>query len=131
VNLFLDDERFPKDVKWIELPAVEWKIIRTFNEFVQFIEQNGPPAIISFDHDLAWPEHYEEYVKCRRLDRQFEYENMKERTGFCAAKWLCEYCQDNKIKFPEYYVHTMNPIGKENIISYIESYKRVVENERD
>jgi 2-hydroxy-3-keto-5-methylthiopentenyl-1-phosphate phosphatase len=52
---------------------------------------------------------------------------MAEKTGYHAAKWLCNYCQENKIKFPEYYVHSFNQIGKENIIGYIENYRQIAE----
>src|SRR6266478_2767144 len=93
-NLLLDDERCPQDITWlelpaVELPAVEWTIVRTFNEFTQYIKKYGLPKIISFDHDLSWPEHYEEFFECRRLGRPFNYNDMKEKTGYCAAKWLC------------------------------------------
>ena len=38
-NLFLDDMRYPKDVKWIELPLVEWTIVRNYKEFGSFVEE--------------------------------------------------------------------------------------------
>jgi hypothetical protein len=37
---------------------------------------------------------------------------------------LVEYCMNNNLEFPDYQVHSMNPIGRENIRSYIESYKK-------
>jgi len=42
-------------------------------------------------------------------------------------QFLVKYCIDKKLKFPEYYIHTMNPIGRENIKSYIENAKRVAQ----
>ncbi len=85
------------------------------------------PDFISFDHDLG-DEHYEEFWWSRN-DRnpqqgKFRYGAMKEKTGYCAAKWLVKYCLDNNLKMCEYQAHTMNPIGKENIEKLLEAFKR-------
>ncbi len=73
------------------------------------------PLFVSFDHDLA-DEHYHKNPN----DSSF-----KEKTGYDCAKWLIEYCIDKSLKFPNYQVHSMNPIGKDNIISLIENYKNL------
>lgn len=125
--LFLDDERQPKNVIWLNLPLTDWVIARNYKEFVSIILAKGVPKFISFDHDLA-DEHYQEFHTC---DGNFRYENMTEKTGLHCAKWLCGHCMDNKIKFPDYVVHSLNSVGKPNIISYIENYKRVVENNNE
>ena len=41
-----------------------------------------------------------------------------------CAKWLVNYCLDRNLDLPEYYIHTMNPIGAENIKSLFESYEK-------
>ncbi len=104
-KLFLDDERKPSQVKWVPMPLGPWVIVRDYATFVDYITKNGIPAFVSFDHDLA--------------DGTF-----KEKTGFHCAQWLVEYCLDKDLPFPEYQVHSMNPIGKENIRQYIESFNR-------
>lgn len=120
-NLFLDDERFPKNVTWLELPLVQWIIIRGHSEFIQIIKRDGMPRRISFDHDLG-PNAYKEVINS---GFNFNYDNLKgEKTGLDCVKWLVEYCMNTNEEFPEYYVHTMNPVGKLNIESYIESYKK-------
>lgn len=128
-NLFLDDERFPKDVKWIELPPVAWIIARNYDQFVQIIERDGIPNIVSFDHDLA-DEHYQEYHASRNPllinKNNFRYDQMKEKTGYHCAQWLAQYCVDKKIPLPVYYLHTMNPIGKANMFSVLESARKVI-----
>ena len=124
--LFLDDSRYPETVTWVELPFTDetkWVMVGNYQEFVSTILEKGVPKFIAFDHDLA-DEHYKEFHNCGGI---FRYESMTEKTGFCCAKWLCKYCRDNKIKFPEYVVHSLNTIGKDNIVNYIESYKHVVE----
>jgi len=39
---------------------------------------------------------------------------------------LVDYCMKKGVKHPPYQVHSMNPVGKSNIISYVESYNRTV-----
>ena len=118
-NLFLDDIRFPKDVTWVELPLVKWTIVRNYKEFVYTIKINGLPNFVSFDHDLS-SMHYTDVFNGSKLN----YSAYTEKTGYECAKFLVEYCITNNLKFPNYTIHSMNPIGKQNIISYVESYKK-------
>ena len=137
-NLFLDDIRFPylnpmsysgqekSDIYttssayhytgYSPLKDEQWVIIRNYDEFVEEILRFGIPNRISFDHDLG-TEHYEK-------NTVIPYDDYKEKTGYDCAKWLCDYCYDNNIKFPEYYIHSMNVVGSNNIKSYIENYKK-------
>lgn len=116
--LFLDDERIPHKVTWVNLPLVDWTIVRNYQQFVDIITKQGVPKYITFDHDLA-DSHYQEIVKTGN----FNYENHTEKTGFECAKWLVEYCRQKDLDIPKYWVHSMNPIGRENIIRYLENYK--------
>lgn len=129
-HLFLDDARYPKDVTWLDLPLHNWIIVRNYNEFVRTINANGVPASVSFDHDLA-DEHYTEYYVAhdeKMLSRgTIRYDKFKEKTGFHCAQWLANYCVDKNILVPVYYTHTMNPLGAANIISILESAKKVIE----
>lgn len=110
VGLFLDDERKPSDVKWIRLPTdVSWDIVRSYDEFVRHITKRGLPEVITFDHDLAW-NHYTDF------DKPVDYE-AKEKTGYHCAKWFTNYCKEQGIEeLPEFYCHSMNPVGKNNIL---------------
>ena len=118
--LFLDDERYPKQVTWVNLPLVEWVIVRNYNEFVQKIEEDGMPVFISFDHDLA-DEHYN---KAMYENREYNklYKSFKEKTGMDCARWLVNYCLDNDLKMCNYQAHTMNPVGKQNIESLLNNF---------
>ena len=59
--LFLDDYRIPVDcTSYMQLRTVhyelynqDWVIVRSCSEFVSWIEKNGLPGTISFDHDLG------------------------------------------------------------------------------
>jgi hypothetical protein len=122
-NLFLDDFRFPIDAFYYTrnpmYNKLEWIIVRDYDSFVNYIIKNGLPNIVSFDHDLA-DIHYSVPV-----NGIINYSDYKEKTGYHCAEWLVYYCIDNKLKFPEYHIHSMNSIGKKNIISCIETAKRI------
>lgn len=127
--LFLDDERIPTKVAWVQLPLVNWTIVRNYSQFVDIINNNGLPEAISFDHDLA-DEHYVEYSTSHDPNSpsygHIQYDKFKEKTGYDCAKWLAQYCVDNNLPVPNYYIHTMNPIGGGNITSILENAKRLI-----
>lgn len=112
-NLFLDDERHPKEDYYTYLSKISdgfsviyllkgWEIVRTFEEFVNIITEQVLPDNISFDHDLG-----------------------EEKTGYDCCWWLIDYCIDNDIKLTsECRFHTANPIGKENMKNLINNMKK-------
>lgn len=137
--LFLDDERMPKDVLWKYLPPVDWQIVRSYDEFVCHILSHGIPKFVAFDHDLA-DFHYEvmqkevqDYVKNEftytdeRDGMKLKFDYGPEKTGFDCAKWLVNYCADKQKHFPEYVVHSLNPVGEKRIEDYIADAKKHLE----
>lgn len=99
-KLFLDDER--------KLPDDSYSLVRSYEEAVNYVKENGIPSFISFDHDLGLDEN-----------------NQIAKTGFDFAKWLVEMDIDNIFLFPKnfsFYVHSSNSVGKENIHSYLTNY---------
>jgi hypothetical protein len=74
--------------------------------------KKGLPEMISLDHDLADIH----YLK----PNSDEY---AEKIGYDCAKWLIEYCMDNYLDLPKFYCHSMNPVGKKNILSLLENFK--------
>lgn len=117
-KLYLDDMREPVHTYKTSKNS-DWVIVKNYNEFVETITKNGMPFLISFDHDLGL-EHYNEGIN----GLPPKYDEYKEKTGFHCAKWLVEYCLDNNLKLPAYNVHSANTIGRENIFSYLESFRR-------
>lgn len=112
INIFLDDERFPEDIKWLELPGVKWVIVRTALDFKDVVISEGLEniGIISFDHDIndwSGPDH----------DREV--------TGYTLLKWLCNLITTYKI--PECIFHTQNPIGRSNMESYYTNYLNYID----
>lgn len=121
-NLFLDDVRIPTHVTWAEVPKNQhYSVVRNFNEFVDLISLRGLPKFVCYDHDLA-DSHYGDGLN----DDEINYSKYQEKTGYDCAKWLVAYCLEKNVKHPPYVVHSLNPVGRKNIESYIENYNKVL-----
>ncbi|KFF11822.1 hypothetical protein IW15_14090 [Chryseobacterium soli] len=116
--LFLDDIRYPHELYRYTKQDIflrnDWYIVRDYEEFITRITEKELPEWISFDHDLA----YQHYLKPDSSD-------YTERTGSDCAKWLVEYCLENHTDLPEFYCHSINPVGKEDILSLLENFKKL------
>ena len=126
-KLFLDDIRTPDQVKWVKLPNGPYVVARSHAEFVAIITSRGIPEFVAFDHDLA-DEHYamgELHNNSNNKDI-FNHNYGNEKTGFDCAKWLVDYCISNELEFPQYAVHSMNPVGAERIHAYISQAKKII-----
>ena len=107
-NLFIDDERVPMDVKWgtwqdqALYRDADWVIARNWGDVLEIVLTFGFPKLISFDHDLG----------------------EGEKTGYEIARKLCDMIMDG-IPLPENFefrVHSKNPVGAENIRSYMNNF---------
>ncbi len=129
--LWLDDYRNPMEGQWlvfspITLEDLEVFWVKSYKEFTDWITENGLPDAICFDHDLA-----DIHYKFKDLD---DYEKLMlendqdvEKTGYDCAKWLVEYCMENKLKLPLYNIQSANPVGKENIDKLLKNYIKHME----
>ena len=100
MKMYLDDIREPKDSYDV--------IVRSYEEAVMFVQKNGIPSYISFDHDLGC-EDTGEILK----------------RGYDFAKWLVDMDIENIYKFPDNFsfnIHSANPIGRNNINSILNNY---------
>lgn len=111
-NLFLDDNR-SLEMAWKmtgnwKYMTKEWEIVRSYDEFVAHIEENGMPDFISYDHDLG--------------DVDPNNPDHDEKTGYSCVKWLVDYCLDNNLNMTSYLIHTNNPSGYDNIHGLIQNF---------
>ena len=114
--LWLDDTRNPMEGDWLVFSPIKPKEViwvKSYKDFVSWITKNGLPEAICFDHDLG--------------DLDINNATYVEKTGYDAAKWLVEYCIESRDKLPLYNVQSANNVGKENIIRYLENYKKLYE----
>jgi hypothetical protein len=113
--LYLDDVRTPVTDNWI--------VCRNYDEFVAQVKFHGLDSfeIISLDHDLGEQAMVEYYTNVRN-NYTLDYQNINEKTGYDAAKFLVAESMGKSIPLPQIYVHSANPIGSANIMGYINNY---------
>ncbi len=121
--LFLDDIRNPSDcIKYMQERGIvniyekEFIIVRSYNKFVEWIERNGLPEFVSFDHDLA--DIVYDPMKCQEISV------FHEKTGYDCAKWVVNHCLHNNFELPKWIVHSQNPVGVKNIESILVQYEK-------
>lgn len=110
-KLYLDDIR--------EAP-IGWDVVRSYDEFVRYIDENGVPDFISFDHDLSF-DHYP-LAENNPHPTEIPYDSYTEKTGYHCARYLV----DNNLPLPRdgWAVHSMNVVGKQNIEALLQLYAR-------
>lgn len=135
--LFLDDIRdpevttdylFPAQIRPI-YKALKWTVVKNYDEFVEILRERGLPAMVSFDHDLA-DEHYA-VGNSQEGWEEYHTDESREKTGYDCAKYLVEFCQEKGLKLPEFLVHSMNIVGREKIMNYLQSFKKSQNETRD
>ena len=129
-KIYLDDVRTPKDKDWL--------VVRNYHEFVNLVQKLGLKNIgtISLDHDLG-DSAMNEYHTNVSPNFKLDYNNISEKTGYDAAKFLVdEYYTQNPerlemsyfdrkkepVMFPIVLTHSANPIGSANICGYINNF---------
>ena len=106
IGIFLDDERNPEDVTWINYPKnIDWFVVRTMSDFLFTIYNTNEKYCISFDHDIC------------------DYDiSGKENTGYDCLKCLIDYCLHENKLMPKCYFHTKNIVGLQNMKQYYENF---------
>lgn len=101
-KLFLDDERFPPDDDNV------WLTARSSTEAIGIVIKQGTPNFISFDHDLGGDD-----------------------TAMRFIWFLIEgHIEGSLDTFPtDYYVHSQNPVGVQNIKGLMDNYIRTLSND--
>ena len=125
MKVFLDDVRIPKDcVNYMykrigplnPIYLEEWTIVKNYNDFIEVITNNyNDITHISYDHDLA-DEHYTQDMYSGEEKYNKHYNSFKEATGPDCAKLVKTFYNNNNLELPIMFVHSMNPVGTQNII---------------
>jgi hypothetical protein len=127
--LWLDDCRNPFENDWLVFSPIGRDVnvfwVKSYFEFVDWIDINGVPDAICFDHDLGKNTESEMIAKGYSKKEARKFKGI-EKSGYDAAKWLVDYCIDNEIDFPEYAIQSANPVGKENIDGLIKNFRKNV-----
>ena len=116
--LFLDDDEARNPETTIQSPA---------REIVDGLRRKYPQA------DLVWVKTSQDFIDSRTLELPIavsldhdigELGPEKETTGLLCAKSLCEICYIAKVPLPEFYCHSNNPPGKDNILGEFNFYTK-------
>lgn len=108
-RLWIDDDAGKPDMEaWRSPPSDEtdWKVARSSEEAIEIFLKHGTPAFIDFDHDLG-------------LDINGEPD-----TAMHFLKWLSNFHPFAINQIEGFNVHSQNPQGRENIRSFMTSWKR-------
>ena len=104
--LWLDDKRDPSMADWLLRYAPDFHYdggnvvwVKDYDEFVRWIEKNGLPYKIAFDHDLGLG-----------------------KSGYDAAHYVVDYCLDNGTDLPLWTIQSSNTVGVENIDGLFRSF---------
>lgn len=109
--LWLDDIRdpFANDGEWLAFSPIsrpyEVHWVKSYQEFIDWISENGMPDAVCFDHDLG-------------------DEGTNEKTGYDCAKWLVDTAIDSGDRLPEWGIQSANPVGAENINRLLTNFKK-------
>ena len=102
-KLFLDDLR-TIDMVYDKSTENDFNIVRSYDEFVHYIQTHGLPEFISFDNDLGLDTHGEVAPD-----------------GYAAAKWLV-YESGLDLSKLTFKVHSANPVAAEQIRGLLTNY---------
>jgi len=129
IKIFIDDYRNPIDCLSYMYKVIghlnpiygqsEWYIVRNYPDFVKAIDTfKGNISHISFDHDLA-DGHYHKNMQEGIINYDSEDFNSDDfnKTGYHAAQYFKNIYDEEKLKYPILFVHSMNPVGTQNIIN--------------
>lgn len=104
-NLFLDDQRTPNEVTWVDYGDVtDWVIVRSYEDFISVVRSRGAPSNVSFDHDLE-PQHYPPVC------------DYSTPTGKDCARFLLDYCYEKNVT-PKgrIFIHSLNTEAPRRIL---------------
>ena len=125
MKLFIDDVRIPSDVGFVNS---EWTIARNYDQAIAMMSLFFPEEI-SFDHDLGEDSKsgldvakYLIFIDEQYIDSRREFEKYEPEFKFRKT----EYVDPKTFKF---YVHSANPVGKENIEGLLNNYIKFKEEE--
>ncbi len=104
-KLFLDDLR-SVDMVYDKSRISEFEVVRSYAEFLKYIQKNGLPEFISFDNDLGLDE-----------------DGTIAPDGYAAAKWLV-YESELDLRNLKFSVHSANPVAAEQIRGLLSNYIR-------
>lgn len=127
--LWLDDIRNPFLSDWRMQYTPEFAYgegntiwVKNYDDFIDWITENGLPHTIAFDHDLG-EDAAKERVANGMNKKTARLIKREAPNGFHCAKWLIDYCMDEDLDLPKWTIQSANPVGKDNINGILNNYR--------
>lgn len=120
--LWVDDTRDPKDSVW-----------RNIIYKNRLYGKDGQPTEFQLDgKQIAWAKNAKGFVKCllgfgMPCAIFFDHDLGDGPDGKYCANYLVEFCLKYNMNLPEYYSQSSNTPGRENILSYLDDFKKFCE----
>ena len=134
MKVFLDDVRIPKDCvhymgkrigPLFPIYLEEWKVVSNYDEYVAVLKKHYREIThISFDHDLG------EDLALAAIERGMSKRQARKKikknvqSGYDCALFTKQFYSYLGKDLPIMFVHSMNPVGTENIINVFKNGKR-------
>lgn len=83
------------------LPDSSWTLAKSSTEAIDLVKAKGMPSVMSLDHDLG-----------------------EQDTSLVFLKWLAFDSKYSALACPQYTVHSANPVGRDNILAFLASWKK-------
>jgi hypothetical protein len=135
--LLLDDMRNPEHCYLFDenktlqqfsgIANFKWDVVRSYDEFVEYVEKYGIPQVVSFDNDLV--DTCDDSISQEELIELYSMMNWKSskyKTGAHCADWLVERCKEAQHPLPKYYVHSANKEARPIIRAIFETARPLV-----
>jgi hypothetical protein len=118
---FLHDER--KTLQQVSgIPNKSWDIVRSYDDFVTYINNYGIPKVVSFDNDLD-PMSEIDIQDEMQKNEYYDHTKLNQKTGCDCAEYLANKCKELQQPLPKYYVHSANALARPRIRGIMETAK--------
>jgi hypothetical protein len=133
--LFIDDVRMP-NVAYLygqrknlidesRIPQGSWDIVRSYDEFADYIRKNGVPLTISFDNDLC-EDHVKYYFEAV-ASGVFEWRGASPKMGIHCLELILNICKNNEMPLPKIFIHSANHFGRAEMEAMLEINKKCLD----
>lgn len=84
------------------------------------------------NYKIYWVKNYEEFIDIYNLlkystniELSLDHDLGEDLTGYDCVKYIVNDCMKRNTNLPFINIHSANPVGKNNMISYINNYKKI------
>ena len=128
--LWVNANKSPFEGEWallyspISLAETEIIWVKSYYEFIGWIEMHGLPTAISIDFHLGDKELTLEREWSKELNTYLPNITYQERTGYTCVIWLTALCKDLNVRLPKYRSQAAIPTQRFLIKNLLDRYER-------